>query len=221
VSQKTEIKIADGQDATRRQLLEAAAEVFAEAGFRSATVREICRRAGANIAAINYHFGDKEKLYAEVLHYAHGQALEKYPPLLGVGESAPAEKKLRAFIHSLLLRIFDDHPTACHGKLMSREMIDPTVALDSLVEEFIRPMSAQLYQIVADILGCAPGDERVRLCAFSVVSQCMFYKHCSPVLARMFPDRPPMDAPAVENLAEHIAKFSLTALKSFSEKKKR
>ena len=52
---------------TRRQLLEAAGEVFAEAGFRDATVREICRRAGANIAAISYHFGDKEKLYAEVL----------------------------------------------------------------------------------------------------------------------------------------------------------
>ena len=49
---------------TRRQLLEAAGAVFAEAGYRDATVREICRRAHANIAAINYHFGDKEKLYA-------------------------------------------------------------------------------------------------------------------------------------------------------------
>ena len=55
------------QAATRRELLDAAAEVFGEAGYRNATVREICRRAGANIAAINYHFGDKEKLYADVL----------------------------------------------------------------------------------------------------------------------------------------------------------
>ena len=94
-------------DETRRQLLEAAGEVFAEAGFRDATVREICRRAGANIAAVNYHFGDKETLYAEVLRYAQQKALEKYPPLLGVAADAPPEEKLRAFVRSFLLRIFD------------------------------------------------------------------------------------------------------------------
>src|SRR5580765_7539218 len=130
-----------GSEETRRQLLEAAGEVFAEVGFRDATVREICKRAGANVAAVNYHFGDKEALYLEVLRYTHAKALEKYPPLLDVPIDAPPEKKLRAFVCSLLLRIFDKGPTAWHGKLMSREMIDPTAALDSVVEERIRPMA--------------------------------------------------------------------------------
>src|SRR5271168_3629349 len=85
-------------DETRRQLLEAAGEVFAEVGFRDATVREICQRAGANVAAINYHFGDKENLYEEVLRYAQGKALEKYPLLLGVAETAPPEERLHAFV---------------------------------------------------------------------------------------------------------------------------
>ena len=206
-------------DETRRQLIEAAGAVFAEAGFKNATVREICRRGNANIAAVNYHFGDKETLYLEVLRYAHARALEKYPPLLDVGPSAPPEKKLRAFIHSLLLRIFDKGPTSWHGKLMSREMIEPPPALDSLVEERIRPMSTQLWKIVAEILDCPLNDERVRLCSFSVVSQCVFYHHCRPVMTRLFPDQPALDAAGIGKLAEHITRFSLAALKAFSVQK--
>jgi AcrR family transcriptional regulator len=221
VSHKPQASSGDAaHDVTRRQLIEAAGEVFAEVGFKNATVREICRRGNANIAAVNYHFGDKETLYLEVLRYAHGRALEKYPPLLDVGPTAPPEKKLRAYIHSLLLRIFDKGPTSWHGRLMSREMIEPTAALDSLVEERIRPMSNQLWQIVAEILDCPLNDERVRSCSFSVVSQCVFYHHCRPVMTRLFPNQTPMDAAAIEKLAEHISRFSLAALKTFTTKKK-
>lgn len=198
---------------TRRQLLEAAGEVFAEVGFRNATVREICRRAGANVAAINYHFGDKESLYAELLRYAHVKALEKHPLVPDVGPNATPEQKLRAFVHSLLLRIFDQGPAAWHGKLMSREMIEPTAALDSLVEERLRPLSGQLWRIIADILDCPLNHERVRLCAFSVVSQCVFYHHCRPVVARLFPNAEPRDAAGIERLADHITWFSLAAMK--------
>jgi TetR/AcrR family transcriptional regulator, regulator of cefoperazone and chloramphenicol sensitivity len=203
-------------DATRHQLLEAAAGVFAEAGFRDATVREICRRAGANIAAVNYHFGDKEKLYAEVLRYSHGKTLEKHPVLLDVADDAPPEKKLRAFVQSLLLRIFDKGPTAWHGRLMMREMIEPTAALDSLVEERIRPMAEQLQKITAEILDCPLNDERVRPCSFSVVSQCLFYHHCQPVILRLFPKQA-FDPAGIARLADHITRFSLAAMKNLPE----
>jgi AcrR family transcriptional regulator len=176
-------------------------------------VREICRRAGANIAAINYHFGDTETLYLEVLRYSHGKALEKYPPLMGVPADAPPEKKLRAFVHSLLLRIFDKGPTSWHGKVMLREMIEPTEAMDSLIEERIRPMASQLWQIVSEIMDLPMNDERVRLCSFSVVSQCVFYHHCRPVVARLIPNELPQDAASIEHLADHITKFSLAAMK--------
>ncbi len=205
-------------DATRHQLLEAAGAVFAEAGFHDATVREICRRANANIAAVNYHFGDKEKLYAEVLRYSHGKTLEKHPVLLGVAADAPPEKKLRAYVQSLLLRIFDKGPTAWHGRLMMREMIDPTAALDSLVEERIRPMAEQLQKITAEILGCPLNDERVRPCSFSVVSQCLFYHHCQPVILRLFPKQT-FDSAGIARLADHITRFSLAAMNNLSETK--
>jgi len=209
-----------GQDLTRRHLLEAAGEVFAAAGFRDATVREICQRAGANVAAINYHFGDKETLYAEVLRYAQAKALEKYPLLLGVADAAPAEEKLHAFVLSLLSRIFDKGPTSWHGRLMSREMIEPTAALDTLIEERIRPMSDTLRKIVSEILRCPQTDERVVSCAFSVVSQCVFYNHSRPVIVRLSPGHLPDDPAALARLAAHITRFSLAAMRDYSAKQK-
>ena len=208
----------DAHDETRRQLLAAAGEVFAAAGFHHATVREICRLARANIAAVNYHFGDKEALYGEVLRYAQQQAFEKYPPLLGVTADSPPEEKLRAFIHSFLLRIFDRGPVAWFGKIMVREMIEPTGALDSLLKERIRPMADQLLGTVAEILDCPPTDKKVRLCSFSVVSQCVFYHHCRTVISRLFPEQA-LDAEAAEQLADHITRFSLAAMKQLPEPK--
>jgi TetR/AcrR family transcriptional regulator, regulator of cefoperazone and chloramphenicol sensitivity len=210
---KTKVPLeADLHDETRRQLLEAAGAVFAAAGFRNATVREICRRADANIAAVNYHFGDKEALYAEVLRYAQQKAFEKYPLLPEVGADASATDKLRAFVRSFLHRIFDSEPTAWFGKMMLREMIEPTGALDLLLEERMRPMADQIRGIVAEILGCSPDDEQARLCSLSVVSQCVFYHHCRRVVVRLFPEQR-LDAAAIEPLAEHISRFSLAALK--------
>lgn len=203
---------------TRHQLLEAAGGVFATAGFHNATVREICQRAGANLAAVNYHFGDKEGLYAEVLRYAQQKAFEKYPLLPGVGADASPTDKLRAFVRSFLLRIFDSEPTAWFGKMMLREMIEPTGALDSLLEERMRPMADQLRGIVAEILGGSPSDDRTRLCSLSVVSQCVFYHHCRRVVTRMFPEQR-LDATAVEPLADHITQFSLAAMKHMPESK--
>jgi len=207
---------AGASDETGRSLLEAAGEVFAEEGFRQATVREICRRAGANIAAVNYHFGDKETLYAEVLRYAHQKAFEKYPlvPRLRAGASPAAQ--LHAFVKSFLLRLFDQGPTSWFGRMMLREMIEPTEALDHLLEERMRPMTRQLREIVAAILHCGPEEDRVRLCSLSVVSQCVFYHHCRRIVSQLFPEQP-LDASAAGVLADHITRFSLAALTHLPE----
>src|SRR6185437_6000866 len=114
------------------------------------TVREICQRADANIAAVNYHFGDKEALYRAVIKETHLAAKAKHPTELAQETSATPEERLRAFVHSFLTRIFSENPSATHGKLMAREMIEPTGALDEVVRDHIRPMSIMLMSIVGE-----------------------------------------------------------------------
>jgi TetR/AcrR family transcriptional regulator, regulator of cefoperazone and chloramphenicol sensitivity len=196
---------------TRQALIEAGGAVFAEVGFHNATVREICHRAGANIASVNYHFGDKGALYRAVLAYYQGRALQKYPLDLGVRPGAAAADRLRAFVRSFLLRIFDPSSDAWHGKLISREMIDPTTALDEILVERIRPQAQHLGGIVRELLGGEPDPDTVRLCSFSVVSQCLFYHHCQPVVLRLFPEQK-FSPEQIERLADHITSFSLAAI---------
>ncbi len=203
---------------TRAAVLEAAGEVFAESGFRAATVREICRRAGANVAAINYHFRDKEGLYGEVLRYSFRRSFEKYPPDFGLAPGAAPEARLRGFVRAYLLRIFDVGHYAWRGKLISREMIEPTRALDRVVNEEIRPLSLQLGQIVRDLLPGKVTDEKVRLCCFSIVSQCVFYHHCKPVVSRLFPEQK-FNPKQIDRLADHISSFSLAGLKHLARTK--
>lgn len=196
---------------TRGRLLEAAGEVFAERGFHSATIREICDRAGANVAAINYHFGDKETLYAEVFHEWSRLAEQKYPPTMGLGEHPTTEERLRAFVLSFLHRITDSGRPVWHGKLIAREISEPTGMLNRLIDKIHRPLNDLLESIVRELLGDKATTDRVRLYSASVMGQCLHYHFARPVIERIYPEQgfQPRD---IEQLATHIARFSLAAI---------
>lgn len=191
--------------------MDAAGAVFAEQGYRNATVREICRRAGVNVAAVNYHFRDKEQLYAAVLEYAHRYALQAHPPDGLLGPNASAEDRLKAFVRSLLLRLIDEGRPAWHGVLMIREITTPTAALDTLVERSVRPLYEQLCSIVGELLGPKADGRCVRLCASSVVGQCMHFRVSREILLRLNPDIT-YSPENIEAIARHVVRFSLAAI---------
>jgi AcrR family transcriptional regulator len=196
---------------TQKRLLEAAGEVFAEQGFHNATVREICQRARANVAAVNYHFGDKEGLYAAVIEYAHTRALEKYPLTQADCEDIPAAQRLHTFIQHIVFSLFDEGEPAWRSKLMAREMIEPTAALDAMVEKIIRPTAQRLEAIVRELLGPVTTDEQVRLSQLSIIGQCLHHRNAQPVIQRLFPLQR-YGPEEVKVLADHITRFSLSAL---------
>ncbi|MFN8603011.1 MAG: CerR family C-terminal domain-containing protein [Candidatus Binatia bacterium] len=195
---------------TRRRLLEAAVEVFAEEGFRGATLQEIARRADANVASTAYHFGNKEGLYAAVFEYAERRMAELRPPQDDAEDAAlPAEERLRRHVTAFLTRLLDPRRPAWFARLLAREMIEPTPALDRLVRRRMRANHEQLAAILRDLLGSRATDEDVRLCTLSVVAQCTFYRHSAPIVARLYPELAP--AREIERIADHVTRFSLAA----------
>ena len=202
----------------RRGLLEAAGEVFAEKGFAKATVRAICDRAGVNVAAINYYFRDKEGLYREAIKHWSEISRQKYPPDLGLGAQPTAEERLRAFIRSFLFRMLDKSRPGWHGKLLAREMVEPTGTLDELVESAYRPMNERLRGIVRELGRGRLNPREVQLCARSILGQCVYYRLARPVIVRLDPGET-FEAADVERLAAHVTRFSLAAIRALTRKK--
>jgi AcrR family transcriptional regulator len=201
---------------TRQRLLEAAGEVFAEHGFRSATVRDICKRAGANIAAIKYHFGDKEQLYAAAVTYAH-HCSKRYPVDEGLGDRPTPQQRLHVFVRAMLMGILEEGKPAWHARLMAREMAEPTAVLDQIAEQGVKPRLVVLRGIVRDFIGEEAPEAVVRRCARSIVGQVLFYHFARPMLERVFSDER-FDASQVDALAAHITAFSIGGLKGMKAK---
>ena len=195
-----------------RRILDAAGPAFAERGFRQATIRDICRRARVNVAAVNYYFGGKQHLYTETLKYGAHVALAKFPPDAGLRKGAAPEEALYVFVLSFLRRFLEMGAPGWHGKLCAREMIEPTAALDDLVREVIVPLSRRLQDIVRALLGPRASNDRVQRAQLSIVGQCLLYHHQRPVLERLFGPQTP-SARDIERLARHITEFSLGALR--------
>ena len=200
------------KQATEQRLLDAAGEVFAARGFRAATVREICQRARANVAAVNYHFGDKEGLYFAVLKSGAEAALQKYPPTLGLGPKATGVERLHAFVRSLLFRIVDKGQPTWHGKLIAHEMAEPTKALTALIDKVYRPALKQLEAIVRELVGRQVPTPVIRQCLLSILGQCLYFHYARPAIQHIHPDQgfEPAD---IERLAKHITQFSLAGIR--------
>jgi TetR/AcrR family transcriptional regulator, regulator of cefoperazone and chloramphenicol sensitivity len=199
-------------DPTKVRLLEAAGEEFAEKGYELARVRAICERAEANLAAVNYHFGDKEQLYLEVLREAHRCGME---PADGTVPEAvlalPPAQQLRIFIHHFLGRVLAvNHPEGWQNRLMIREMLSPTPLSDVLVRETIRPRFERMKSLMRLI--CPEADDRrLNVLVFSVIGQCLHYKMARGITERLIGVEGYRELD-LEYLTDHITSFCLAAL---------
>lgn len=203
---------------TRNRVLEAATRLFAERGFNHTTVRQICRAANANLASVNYHFGGKEGLYREILGAAIEAMRRTNEQGIQAGEGGTAEERLRAHIRVFLRRILGQGLNARVHQILLRETVEPTPALDLVVERGIVPRFRYLSELAAEMVGREPDDPRVARAVGSIHALCAAYQP-NPFATRLRAHLPSLRRVAgepeeIDALAEEIADFALGGLRA-------
>lgn len=200
---------------TRERLIKTAATLFAERGFKKVTVREICRVSRANVAAVNYHFGDKAGLYREVVKTAIQAMRETNELSQRAGEGESPEDQIRVFVKIFVERLTGSGPSAWIHKLMAREMEEPSDALDLVIRQVILPRIEYLSGVASAIMGLPPSDPRVVRAILSLQGQCLLFAKPAPApMAKMWS--------AIVNdpdgSVEHIVEFSLAGMKAMGRR---
>jgi len=196
---------------TRDHILLTAGKVFAECGFQQTTVREICTRAGVNLASVNYYFGDKETLYLEAVQMAHRSRAGEVP-LPDWSEDVAAEERLSDFIRTLLTRMIGGDRLPWQSRLMMREVLNPSHACEQLVKGHFRPHFELLLNILDRLMPSGtPLHERQQM-AFSIIGQCLYYRVSGSVVTLLVDEKTHSKYYSVDQLAAQIARFSLLSL---------
>ncbi|OGW45817.1 MAG: hypothetical protein A2Y66_05180 [Nitrospirae bacterium RBG_13_41_22] len=196
---------------TCKSLLDAAVDVFADKGYRDATIAEISGRAKANIAAVNYHFGDKETLYREAWRYAFSESIKAHPSNAGVSDASPPEERLRGQIMALLHRVNDKKNK--EFLIVLKEFANPTGLLDEIMREMLFPLQKRMQDSIRELIGQQASDMQIQFCEISIISQCI-----NPMVLRREDDtNMPSGIKNLNAYANHVVQFSLAGIYKIQE----
>lgn len=196
---------------TKERIIDIAGDIFGRDGFKAATIRKIAEAAEANIAAVNYHFRDKEGLYRAVLEDIFSKVFLKYPSVPLPEKEASPDERLYIFIHAMFCRFLGKEGWggfSGRGKLIAREFLDPTPAFEDIVETYIRPQKNILAKILSDLSQEKMTPEKLFSCAVSIMGQCVYYAFAGPIVRRLSENFIPAEE-NIEFLSDHVFQFSL------------
>ena len=173
---QTKVIAADDSVSTRQRILDAATETFAEHGFRAATTRMICAKAGVNVALVNYYFNSKAELYKAViaaLFENMGKTLLTIPDT--VTDAASWQRAVRTWVaRSLQICAARKPPEIWVTRLMALGECVPSDLTHDIEERFAKPVRQCFLRLLR--MGLQDDDPvTLALWASDIQSQCVIY----------------------------------------------
>jgi len=201
------------RDRAQDKLLDAAEALFCEKGFEGTSVRDLTTAAGCNVAAVNYHFGGKNKRYVEMFRRQMRRLLQRHGELidtLAEKPNASLEDLIRGTITVPLRAIENKKKSAAVMKLLVREVLNQHVHKD----EIIGDLKNEFFPMFCDaMMRFCPGldSESARLCMFTldalVVHPILFYETYLETIPGI----------KAEEIIEHIVKFASVGIRAYSK----
>jgi AcrR family transcriptional regulator len=207
-------KSEEDRQSTRQHLLEAAGEVFAERGFERSTAKQICERAHTNTAAVNYHFGGIEALYAAVLEEARNRIFSVQVIGKVIEGKTDAKAKLEAVVGAMVQTLLGPVSSSWVLRVLGRDMVTPSPTTDAAKEKLILPRARILRSFIGELMGLPEDHPAVaRGCISLMAPLCMLVLADRRMLKRALPSLGlgAADAPA---LAQHITQYALAGLEA-------
>jgi AcrR family transcriptional regulator len=201
-------------DVTKERLLNEAEALFAQKGFDAVSVREITTAARCNLAAVNYHFGNKHNLYLEVFRarwIPRARRLQAFfkKSLATQGSTSP-HSIARALAEAMLVGPLSDEERYRHHQLMARELGRSTEALELLAEEVMRPFFTKIADMLRPAMPKELDKERLMLNILSIFALVLYFNFARVAVSRITGQE--YDSAFKARLVEHITEFALTGL---------
>ena len=204
----------NGEDLTRERILDTAEVLFAQKGYRAVSVREITSAAECNLAAVNYHFGNKENLYLEVFRSRWVpraiRVRESFRKSLARQGSLSEAKVVRALAQAFVDGPLSDDERLRHSQLMTREMTQPTKAFKHVAEQVIQPFFKEVSDQLDSVISNKVGEEQMLLNIFSIFAMVLYFNFARVAVSRLTGRK--YDSAFRALLVEQITQFSLRGL---------
>jgi AcrR family transcriptional regulator len=204
----------DPADNTKERILAAAEKLFAEKGYNGVSVREITQEAECNLAAVNYHFGNKKNLYFDVFRYLivpqFTEVSSQFEKTLSREKDINVEAVVRAFTMAFMGKhiSLNDHPG--HHSLIHREIHDPTGAFEIVIEEAMNPFFQVLMDRFKHYLPENVSDTKIKLHIFSILAMSLYFAHARVPVSKITGIE--YDETFINQLIDHTVSFALHGL---------